>query len=336
MSTKLIFLVIILLSLLISILFSLNIGATHINLWALVSSQAHQALNREVVLFIRAPRVAMGVLAGAALGGAGAIMQGLFRNPLADPSLIGVSSGAGLVTSVLIVCGVPEFLPPAYGAWSLPLGGMGGGFGATALLYLFARRQGETSISTILLAGVAFSAFCGALTGILVFRATDQALRDITFWTMGSLVGVNWSRVLLVLPFFAVSLLCTVGLAQPLNALLLGEADASLMGFPVERTKQLAMVACAASVGASVSMVGSIGFIGVVVPHLVRLVTGPDYRWVLPGSVLLGAMLLVMSDSLARIVAAPAEVPVGIITAILGAPVFVWLLVRTHKGSSVS
>ncbi|GAA08776.1 iron ABC transporter [Acetobacter senegalensis] len=336
MNKKILFLVIVFICLILSILFSLNIGATHINLWALVSSSAHQALNREVVLSIRAPRVVMGVLAGAALGGAGAIMQGLFRNPLADPSLIGVSSGAGLITSFLIVCGIPDLFPPAYGAWSLPLGGMIGGFGATALLYLFARRQGETSISTILLAGVAFSAFCGALTGILVFRANDQALRDITFWTMGSLVGVNWFRVLLVLPFFGISLLCTAGLAQPLNAMLLGEADASLMGFPVERTKQFAMLACAASVGASVSLVGSIGFIGVVVPHLVRLVTGPDYRWVLPGSVIMGAMLLVLSDSLARIVAAPAEVPVGIITAILGAPVFVWLLVRTHKGSSVS
>lgn len=334
MSQKIFFLLFLLVCLVASVLLSLNIGATHIPLWAVITGGHDLLLAKEVILQIRAPRVFMAALTGAALGGAGAIMQGLFRNPLADPGLIGVSSGAGLVTSLLIVLGVADMLPVSYGLWVLPLGGMLGGFGATLLLYAFARKQGQTSISTILLAGVAFSAFCGALTGILVFRANDQALRDITFWTMGSLAGMNWSRVLLVVPFFCISLLSSITITKPLNAMLLGEADAALMGFPVERTKQLAMLACAASVGASVSLVGAIGFIGVVVPHLVRLVTGPDYRWVLPGSVTLGACLLVVSDAMARVVAAPAEVPVGIITALLGSPVFVWMLVRSHKGNA--
>ncbi|MCI1438537.1 MAG: iron ABC transporter permease [Acetobacter indonesiensis] len=334
MSQKIFFLLFLLVCLVASVLLSLNIGATHIPLWAVMIGGHDSLLAKEVILQIRAPRVFMAALTGAALGGAGAIMQGLFRNPLADPGLIGVSSGAGLVTSLLIVLGVADTLPVSYGLWVLPLGGMLGGFGATLLLYAFARKQGQTSISTILLAGVAFSAFCGALTGIFVFRANDQALRDITFWTMGSLAGMNWSRVLLVVPFFCISLLSSITITKPLNAMLLGEADAALMGFPVERTKQLAMLACAASVGASVSLVGAIGFIGVVVPHLVRLVTGPDYRWVLPGSVTLGACLLVVSDAMARVVAAPAEVPVGIITALVGSPVFVWMLVRSHKGNA--
>lgn len=182
----------------------------------------------------------------------------------------------------------------------------------------------------ILLAGVALSAFAGALTGILIFRANDTALRDLTFWTMGSFAGATWSRIGLLCPFLLVAAWITAGLAAPLNALLLGESDARLMGYPVERIKRLAMLAVACAVGPTVSFAGAIGFVGVVVPHLVRLVTGPDHRLVLPGSALLGAALLMAADTLARVIAMPADVPVGIVTAVLGTPVFVWLLTRAH------
>ncbi|WP_215749394.1 MULTISPECIES: iron ABC transporter permease [unclassified Gluconobacter] len=283
-----------------------------------------------VIAYIRAPRVVLAAMAGAALGAAGATMQGLFRNPLADPGLIGVSSGAALAASCVIVLGVDMAQSGFLNGWAVPLAGMLGSFLVTLLLYVFATRAGITSVTTVLLAGVAFGAFSGALTGILIFRANDTALRDLTFWTLGSFSGANWERIGLLSPFLLLAGVIATRLAVPLNAMLLGEADAALMGYPVERTKRLAMLGVAASVGPVVAFVGAIGFVGVVVPHLVRLVTGPDHRLVLPGSALLGAILLTAADTIARLVAAPAELPVGIITAALGTPVFVWLLSRIH------
>lgn len=320
---------------------SLNVGATGVHLTALWQSDAHGSLYAERVVLtqIRGPRVVMAGLTGAALAVAGAVMQGLFRNPLADPGLIGVSSGAALATACMIVLGgagldvavggVHAFITGT--AWSVPVAGTLGSFAAAWLLYRFATRGGMTSVSMILLAGVALSAFAGALTGILIFRANDAALRDLTFWTMGSFAGATWARIGMLCPFLLVAVWITAGLAMPLNALLLGESDARLMGYPVERIKRLAMLLVACSVGPTVSFVGAIGFVGVVVPHLVRLVTGPDHRFVLPGSALLGAALLIAADTLARVIAMPADVPVGIVTAVLGTPVFVWLLTRAHE-----
>ncbi|OAG75702.1 transmembrane permease component of heme ABC transporter [Acetobacter malorum] len=325
---------------------SLNVGATGVHLTALWQgdTQAESFADRVVLTQIRGPRVVMAALTGAALAVAGAVMQGLFRNPLADPGLIGVSSGAALATACMIVLGgawldlrgggVHAAIMGA--AWVVPMAGMLGSFAAACLLYMFATRGGSTSVSMILLAGVAFSAFSGALTGILIFRANDTALRDLTFWTMGSFAGATWSRIGLLCPFLLVAAGIMACLASPLNALLLGESDARLMGYPVERIKRLAMVAVACAVGPTVSFVGAIGFVGVVVPHLVRLVTGPDHRLVLPGSALLGAILLIAADTLARVIAMPADVPVGIVTAVLGTPVFVWLLTRVHDRETVA
>lgn len=323
---------------------SLNVGATGVHLTALWHAGLHGGIeagngaDRVVLTQIRGPRVVMAGLTGAALAVAGAVMQGLFRNPLADPGLIGVSSGAALATACVLVLGGAWLDLGAGGghvallstAWAVPLAGMLGSFVAACALYLFATRGGATSVSMILLAGVAFSAFSGALTGILIFRANDTALRDLTFWTMGSFAGATWPRIGLLCPFLLVAGWVAACLASPLNALLLGESDARLMGYPVERIKQLAMFAVACAVGPAVSFVGAIGFVGVVVPHLVRLVTGPDHRLVLPGSALLGAILLIAADTLARVIAMPADVPVGIVTAVLGTPVFVWLLTRVH------
>lgn len=314
------------------VLLALETGATGLRLGDLL----HPApgVDRQaawlIVMQIRAPRIAMAALTGAALGMAGTVMQGLFRNPLADPGLTGVSSGAGLAVACVIVLG-----GNGAGAWDVPLAGMAGSFGATLLLYGFATRRGITSVTSLLLAGVAFGAFSGALTGVLIFRANDTALRDLTFWTMGSFAGATWDRAALLAGFLLVSTALVTGLAKPLNAMLLNEVNARLIGYPVERIKIMAMLAVALAVGPAVSFVGVIGFIGVVVPHLVRLVTGPDHRLVLPGSAMLGAVLLCASDTLARMIAAPADVPVGIVTAILGTPVFVWLLAREHDGVAV-
>lgn len=319
-------------------LVALNIGATGVHLSALWHGATDPDLqsDRIVLLRIRGPRVVMSGLTGGALAVAGAIMQGLFRNPLADPGLIGVSSGAALATACMIVLGGSWLASGAWGEWAIPVAGMCGSFVAAYLLYLFATRRGVTSVSTILLAGVALGAFSGALTGILIFRANDTALRDLTFWTMGSFAGATWSRIGLLCPFLCTAAAVTARLATPLNALLLGESDARLIGYPVERIKRLAMVAVACAVGPTVSFVGAIGFVGVIVPHLVRLVTGPDHRLVLPGSALLGATLMIVADTLARVIAMPADVPVGIVTAVLGTPVFVWLLAGAHGREGVS
>lgn len=318
--------------LVLSILFSLNSGATGFHLTTLWQTPDPEKQNMAwlVLTQIRAPRVIMAALTGAMLGIAGTIMQGLFRNPLADPGLIGVSAGAALAAACVIVLGQETFFFGIPQIWAIPVSGIAGSFGATLLLYGFATRNGITSISRILLAGVALGAFSGALTGILVFRANDTALRDLTFWTMGSFTGSTWPRICVLLPFVAIALVGALWLAKPLNAMLLGESDARLIGYPVERIKGIAMLIVACAVGPSVSFVGSIGFIGVIVPHLVRLVTGPDHRLVLPASGFLGAILLTIADTWARTLAPPSDVPVGIITALLGTPAFVWLLNRTH------
>ncbi|MQR99933.1 FecCD family ABC transporter permease [Gluconobacter aidae] len=334
----LVFLIALMPLLLLAVIAALNIGATGVHLSALWHGTTDPDIraDRIVLLRIRGPRVVMSGLTGAALAVAGAVMQGLFRNPLADPGLIGVSSGAALATACMIVLGGPWLVSGAWGVWAIPAAGMCGSFAAAYLLYLFATRGGVTSVSTILLAGVALGAFSGALTGILIFRANDTALRDLTFWTMGSFSGATWSRIGLLCPFLCVAAAVTARLATPLNALLLGESDARLIGYPVERIKRLAMVAVACAVGPTVSFVGAIGFVGVIVPHLVRLVTGPDHRLVLPGSALLGASLMIVADTLARVIAVPADVPVGIVTAVLGTPVFVWLLSGAHGREVVS
>ncbi|MDF7673694.1 iron ABC transporter permease [Acetobacteraceae bacterium ESL0709] len=326
--------------LVISALFVCTLGATGFTLGKTGS------LSLFVIEQIRLPRISLAIITGAALGISGAVMQGLFRNPLADPGLIGVSSGAALGTTVYIVLGSSlgldtlsrhyPFLHNVMLRWMVPLSGMIGGFCTTGLLYSFARRQEGLSTTLIILTGIAIGSFTAAITGILTFRADDTALRDITFWSLGSLAGANWSGFVILLPFFLTALILIFPLRDILNAFLLGEKDAILLGHPVERFKKMAILGVALATGPVVSFVGVIGFIGVVVPHLVRLVTGPDHRIVLPASALTGALLLLWADTAARLIAPPAEIPVGIITAALGAPAFLWLLTRTQTGSALS
>jgi iron complex transport system permease protein len=324
-------------------LLSLEVGATGIGLdrlpGLLLTAASHRALSADqqtawlVLTAIRLPRAVLGLSAGAALGASGAVMQGLFRNPLADPGLIGVSAGAALATALTIVLGdgVLAFLLAPLGVWGAPASGLVGGLGATWLLYALATRQGTTSIGVVLLGGMALSAFAGALTGILVFLANDQQLRDLTFWTLGSLSGASWPRIAAQLPFLLVGAACLAPLAHILNALLLGEADAFHMGARVERAKRLSLLGVACLVGATVSSVGVIGFVGVLVPNIARLACGPDHRIVLPASALLGAILLLLADTIARTIAAPAEMPVGVVTAVIGAPAFFWLLLSDRE-----
>jgi iron complex transport system permease protein len=217
------------------------------------------------------------------------------------------------------------------GNLGLPLAAFAGGLAASAILNVMATREGRTSIVAMLLAGIALTGLAGAATGFLVFIASEQQLRDFTFWTLGSLAGATWIKVLLVLPFAAAIGLTAPLLARGLDGLALGEAAAFHVGVPVERLKRIAIVVVAGAVGASVAVSGVIGFFGLTVPHIVRLVCGPGHRLLLPASALLGAALLTIADVVARSAAAPAEIPLGVITAAVGAPLMLWLLAGQRR-----
>jgi iron complex transport system permease protein len=290
-----------------------------------------------IILQVRLPRLLLGLLIGAALASSGALMQGLFRNPLADPGLIGVSAGAALAAATTIVLG-DALLAPLIGPLpftALPVGAFTGGLLTTLALYAVATRSGRTSIATMLLAGVAFGALSGAVMGLFSYVSDDRQLRDLSFWSLGSLSGATWTKTMTVAPFILPTLLAMPFLARGLNALALGEAEAFHLGVPVQRVKALAILLVAVAVGASVAASGMIGFVGIVVPHVLRLMAGADHRMLLPASALLGAALLVAADTVARTIAAPAELPIGILTAAIGAPFFLWLLLRRPGGMAL-
>ena len=283
-----------------------------------------------VLTVIRAPRAVMGFVAGAALAAAGAALQGLFRNPLADPALIGVSNGAALGAVAVIVLGdaVLAGTPSVVAPFVLPACAFLGGFAATVIVYRIARRDGQTDISTMLLAGIAINAIAAAGIGLFMFASTDQQLRELSFWLLGSLGGVTWTALLPGIVMAGAALVLLSCLIRPLNALLLGEVDARHLGVDVETAKRLLIAGAALATGAVVSVTGVIGFVGLVVPHLVRLAIGPDHRVLLPASMLLGGALLLVADTAARTVLVPAELPIGILTSCLGGPFFLWLLLR--------
>lgn len=287
-------------------------------------SQAETA----VFLNIRLPRVLFGAIAGAALAAAGAAMQGLFRNPLADPGLIGVSSGAALAAVATIIfwttiaSGVSaDFLP-----YVLPVMAMVGGICAVFIVYRLSVKDGVVHVATMLLAGVALNALVGAFIGLAFFMADDQQLRDINFWMLGSLASARWSIMLPVVICALIPLVFISMQARTLNAFLLGEREAHYLGFNVEKSKRYLLLLAAALTGGIVAFAGMIGFIGLVVPHIIRMIIGPDHRWLLPNAMVLGATLMVLADLLARTAVVPAELPLGVVTSALGAPFFIWLL----------
>lgn len=278
---------------------------------------------------IRMPRTLLGLAVGMVLALCGVAMQGLFRNPLADPGLVGVSSGAALGAAVAIVGGAAfGGLPEAFAPYLLSACAFVGGLLVTALVYRLGRRDGQTNVATMLLAGIALTALAGAAIGLFTYLADDATLRTLTFWNLGSLNGASYARLWpLLLATLAVALWLPRR-ARALNALLLGEPEARHLGFDVERLKRELVFCTALGVGAAVAAAGLIGFIGLVVPHLMRLLVGPDHRLLLPASALAGASLLLLADLVARLALAPAELPIGIVTALIGAPFFLYLLVR--------
>ncbi len=314
-------------------LISLSSGPTGVGLGDLVAYlKGGDSLSRQNIVIleaVRLPRTALGLLVGAGLAVSGAMMQGLFRNPLADPGIVGVTSGAALAAVVAIVLGSTVLAPVALllGNQLLPLMAFFGGLVNTWVLYVIATKDGRTSTTALILSGIAIGALAAAIMGLLIFLADDRQLRDITFWSLGSLGGATFGRVLSILPFIIFVMAVIPFVARGLDALVLGDAAAFHMGVPVQRLKRIVIIAVAAACGSTVAVAGSIGFVGIVVPHLLRLVTGPSHRFLLPACALGGGALLLIADSVARTIASPAELPIGVITALFGAPVFLFLLI---------
>lgn len=279
---------------------------------------------------IRLPRLLVAIMVGAGLGAAGACLQGLFRNPLADPGLIGVASGGAVGTFIGILL-LGTFSTPLLNTIGIPLFAMSGALASTALVYHTARIAGKTHVSSLLLAGIAINAMASAIVGLLLYVSDNDALRRFTFWTLGSLADATWREALLLLPFVGIPLLLLPRDRLGLNAFLLGEAEAWHLGFNTQAIKRRIIILCAAMVGATVAFCGLIGFVGLVIPHLARLILGPDFRRLLPASMLLGALLLVLADVAARTLNPPSEIPIGILTSLIGAPFFLFLIYQRKR-----
>lgn len=312
------------LALVVALLFSLQAGSMSIEIkqiWAGLTAQ--QSL---VLWELRLPRILMTALVGAGLAVAGVALQALFRNPLAEPGLIGVSSSAALGAVIVIVLGGSVW--GQVSSWQLSMAAFVLAMLMTAFLYLIATRGGQTDVAMMLLAGVAINAIAGALTGLLIIVSSDAQLRSVIFWMMGSFANVSWQEVSIVAAIIALSLIGLWRLKTPLNALLLGEQACLHMGYSVQSLKWWIMGLSALMVAASVSLVGVIGFVGLVVPHIVRQWVGPDHKTLMPLSALGGALLLVLADLFARSLIHPAELPIGLLMALLGGPFFLMMLLK--------
>lgn len=282
---------------------------------------------------IRLPRIILAGLTGAGLAIVGAAIQGLFRNPLADPTLIGVSSGAMMfaVLSMVLMGSVLSSMTDILQQSTVAVAAFSGGILTTYLVYFLSQRQGKVYVMTMLLAGIAISALAASVSGFFIYVSDDQQLRDITFWTMGSMGGASWTQIGLLGPVILLAILTLHPFARSLNAILLGEQEAVYLGVPTEKIKARIILIAAVIVGLCISMTGLIGFVGLIIPHFLRLLRGSDYRFLLPASALAGAVFLIIVDTLARTLIAPAELPIGILTALIGAPFFLWLLLRSRQ-----
>jgi iron complex transport system permease protein len=311
----------------ITLIGAMSFGATSIPVLNFINGDLNDN-ERSLLLLIRLPRVLLAALVGASLAVSGAAMQGLFRNPLADPGLIGISSGAALSVAAMIVLIGP--VSGMLGLYGISIAAFIGGLTTALLIFKFAHLKGIFSVTYMLLAGIAINALAGAGTGLLTYISNDEQLRTLTFWTMGSLGGALWPSVIVVLTIIVPSTILLVRYAKQLNILLLGEQEARYLGVNTQHLKFVIIMTTALSVGAAVAVSGIIGFVGLVIPHLIRLTIGPNHRVLIPASALLGAILLVIADTVSRTVVSPAEMPVGIITSLIGGPFFLWLLLNQN------
>lgn len=312
-----------------AIVAALSIGSVPIRMFDLLDGTATE-LEWTILFEIRAPRVILAGFVGAALALAGAALQGLFRNPLADPGLIGVSSGAALGAIAMIVLGSGLNLLPELMPYALPVAAVLGALTVTIFLYLFASYYGQFSILTVILLGIAINALASVGIGAFQYLSDDAQLRSLVFWMMGSFGRASWEIVMPAMAIVIISLVLLLSQTKNLDRLQLGEAEAWFLGVDVKKLKRLIILSVSAAVGAGVSISGIIGFVGLVVPHIVRLVLGSSHRLVLPGSVLIGATLMIIADLISRILHSPAEIPISLVTSAIGAPFFLWLISRTR------
>ncbi|TMN71947.1 iron ABC transporter [Pseudoalteromonas sp. S1727] len=300
---------------------------------AIINQTAEDQLKHAIIWQIRLPRIVLAMIVGAGLAACGAAMQAIFRNPLADPGLIGVSSGAALGAVATIVLGTSIFanFSDSFGIYAVPVGAFLGCIGVCVFIYRLSAHSGQFTIISLLLAGIAVNAIVGSLIGVLTLISNDQQLRDLTFWSMGSLAGNHFA---MMTPTLCIIIACCIGLlrlAKPLNLYLLGEAQAKHLGINVTKLKKQVFIYTALCTGAAVAITGIIGFVGFIVPHIVRLILGPDHRYLMPASILGGALMLGLADLFARTVILPAEVPIGLITSAIGGPFFLIMLLKTYQ-----
>lgn len=310
------------------VFFAANIGAMRLSL-PMVWQSTRDSMIWQIWWNIRLPRVLLAVLVGSALALSGGVMQGLFRNPLADPGLLGISSGAALMVAISVV--IPLSLPAMLALWWPMLAAFIGSLAVTVVIFTLS-RSGSGTLSRLLLVGIAINAVCGAAVGVLSWISNDQQLRQLSLWGMGSLGQAQWSTVIASAVIILPAMVATQWQARRLNLLQLGDEEAHYLGVDVKHTQRILLVLSALMVAASVAVSGVIGFVGLVVPHLMRMCIGSDHRWMLPAAGLAGAILMLIADTLARTVVAPAEMPVGLLTSLLGAPWFLWLILRRREG----
>ena len=296
-----------------------------------LDNNGHFTLIQQSVLWeIRIPRIVLGIMVGLALASSGAILQGLFRNPLVDPGFIGVSSGAavGAMIGIMFLSPLLILLPflKYLDSFILPILAVIGAFTTTMIIYKMSKISKKTNIMAMLLAGIAINALAGSIIGLFVSISSDSELRSFTFWTLGGLDNANWKVSIISSILILISFLIIYNIRKQLDVFMLGDAEAHHLGINVEFLKKKVILIASTMVGISVSFCGMIGFIGLVTPHIIRLFIGPKHKYLIPGSALLGAILLIFSDLISKTIIAPAQLPVGVITSIIGAPFFIWLI----------
>lgn len=321
---------------------SVSIGPLRLNLgdvWQILlagpdagegGDEAFNQRDVSVVWQLRVPRILLGVIVGAALAISGAALQSLFNNPLADPGIVGVTSGAsaGAVAAIVLAGSIAT---GAATQWVVPVGAFLSGLAVTLVIYLLARPGRTTGTARMLLVGIAIGSACQALVGFFTYIADDTQLQTLVFWQMGSLGRVTWPQLVAVLPLFVLGLLLVVRLARTLDVLTLGERQAQHLGLNVKRSRLIVIITTALLTASAVAFAGSIGFVGLVVPHIIRFIVGPGHRALLPVSALAGAILIVSADAAARTINPPSEIPIGLFTAAVGAPFFLFLILREKR-----
>ena len=316
-----------LISLIVSALLAVTVVSFKISVFDILLGKLDE-LGSTILYTIRMPRVMLAAFVGASLAISGACLQGLFRNPLADPGLIGVSAGAALGAAFAIVFSSRFISLDFLGPYLIPFSAIIGSASVIIILFVITKGFGYDGVTYMLLAGIAVNAIAGVGIGVLTYISDDSELRSLTFWTMGSFGGVTWPLIMPAIVVILFSIVWIIGLSRKLDLIQLGDVEASRLGINIKKVRFGVIISSAVVVGISVALSGMIGFVGLVVPHLVRILGGVNHLYVLIGSAIFGSILMVISDMMCRVIISPAELPVGLITSGLGSPFFLWLIFK--------